>query len=88
MMRLLDRVAIVTGSSGGIGRATAVEFAREGADVVVQYRPSQTFTLNGCGDMSEPTTRGQELKDAYDSHLPNERGHGETPYHIALLQVQ
>src|SRR3972149_1768635 len=38
MSRLSDKVAIVTGSSGGIGRATALEFAKEGADVVVQYR--------------------------------------------------
>jgi 3-oxoacyl-[acyl-carrier protein] reductase len=32
------KVAIVTGSSGGIGRATALEFAREGADVVIHFR--------------------------------------------------
>jgi len=37
MSRFLDKVAIVTGASGGIGHATAIEFAREGADVVVQY---------------------------------------------------
>ena len=41
MSRLSDKVAIVTGSSGGIGRATALEFAKEGADVVVQYRVRQ-----------------------------------------------
>ena len=35
--RLDGKVAIITGSDSGIGQATAVEFAREGADVVVHY---------------------------------------------------
>jgi 3-oxoacyl-[acyl-carrier protein] reductase len=38
MVLLAGKVAIVTGSSGGIGRATAVELSKEGADLVLQYR--------------------------------------------------
>ena len=36
-MRLVDKVAIVTGSSRGIGKAIALAFAKEGADVVVNF---------------------------------------------------
>src|SRR3954453_14225157 len=37
MGRLQDKVALGTGSRSGIGQGTAVEFAREGADVIVNY---------------------------------------------------
>ncbi len=44
-MRLKDKIAVVTGSSRGIGRAVALAFAKEGAKVVVNYSSSEKAAM-------------------------------------------
>ena len=35
--RIQDKIAIITGAGSGIGEATAIKFAQEGAKVAVSY---------------------------------------------------
>jgi NAD(P)-dependent dehydrogenase (short-subunit alcohol dehydrogenase family) len=41
MVKFPGKVALVTGGSRGIGKACAIELARQGADIAVNYRSSQ-----------------------------------------------
>ncbi|MQY27621.1 SDR family NAD(P)-dependent oxidoreductase [Nocardia aurantia] len=63
--RLAGRVAVITGAGSGIGRATALLFAREGARVV-------------CADISGREEKtAAEIRAAADIHSPGETGaHG------------
>ncbi len=44
-MRLKDKIALVTGSSRGVGRAVALAFAKEGAKVIVNYSSSEKAAM-------------------------------------------
>ena len=64
--RLKGKVAIVTGADSGIGRATAVLFAREGADVAIFYLCEH--------EDAEETKRAVEAEGARATLVPGDLG--------------
>ncbi|HDH05822.1 MAG TPA: SDR family oxidoreductase [Nitrospirae bacterium] len=66
MQTFKDKVALVTGSSRGIGRAIAGKFAAEGADVIVNYRKaggsSQAQAEELCRDIEKTGRRSMMVQ--------------------------
>ncbi|WP_437545433.1 3-oxoacyl-ACP reductase family protein [Sorangium sp. So ce367] len=57
-MRLQGKIALVTGSSRGIGRSIAVRFAREGADVALTYHKSKEGAEEALAEVEAAGRRG------------------------------
>ena len=48
---LNNKTALVTGASRGIGKAIAIEFAKQGADVIVNYSKDEKGALEVAGEI-------------------------------------
>ncbi|MDC0684532.1 SDR family NAD(P)-dependent oxidoreductase [Sorangium atrum] len=57
-MRLQGKIALVTGSSRGIGRSITVRFAREGADVALTYHKSKEGAEEALAEVEAAGRRG------------------------------
>ena len=61
-MRLKGKVALVTGSSRGVGRAIALAYAKEGASVVVNYSSNQAAGEEVVAAIQEMGSKGILVK--------------------------
>jgi NAD(P)-dependent dehydrogenase (short-subunit alcohol dehydrogenase family) len=60
--RLKDRVALITGGDSGIGRAVAIAYAREGADVLLSYLPEEENDASDtCGWVEKANRKAVKL---------------------------
>jgi NAD(P)-dependent dehydrogenase (short-subunit alcohol dehydrogenase family) len=55
--KLLDKKALITGGDSGIGRAVAVLFAREGADVAITFLPEERSDAQETAEVIEKEGR-------------------------------
>jgi 3-oxoacyl-[acyl-carrier protein] reductase len=62
MDRLEGKVALVTGSSRGLGRAIAIELASKGCDVAVNYRAQKKLALEVAGKVESMGRRAVTVK--------------------------
>ena len=59
--KLTGRRALITGGDSGIGRAVAIAFAREGADVAIVYLPEEQDDARSTADLIEEAGRRATL---------------------------
>ena len=61
-MKLAGKAAVVTGGGRGVGRAIAIAYAREGADVIVNYLKSDATALEVVAEVEKLGRRAKAIQ--------------------------
>jgi len=61
-MNISNKIALVTGSSRGLGRNMALQLARNGADVVVTWRSRKDEAASVCAEIEELGRKSAHLQ--------------------------
>jgi glucose 1-dehydrogenase len=86
-MKLKDKVAIVTGASRGIGRAVAIELARHGADVTVNYAAHREEAEDTAREVEELGRRALVFQGDVSDRARDERMIQETVERFGRLDI-
>jgi NAD(P)-dependent dehydrogenase (short-subunit alcohol dehydrogenase family) len=60
--KLTGKVAVITGGDSGIGRAVAIAYAREGADVLISYLSEDSDAKDTAGYVEEAGRRAELVR--------------------------
>lgn len=87
MNKLLGKVAIITGASRGIGKAIALEFANEGASIVINYSKDDTAAEETLKDLKEIGVSAIKIKKDISSFKSAEELVNETLEHFGKIDI-
>ena len=86
-MKLKDKIALITGGSQGIGRGIAERFAREGADVVINYLRVRDDALEVLREVEAAGRRGLTVQADVSKVDDIRRLFAEAVAHFGRLDV-
>ncbi|MCI0719503.1 MAG: SDR family oxidoreductase [Acidobacteria bacterium] len=86
-MKLKNRVAIVTGASQGIGRAAALELARNGADVTINYLSHPELAKEVAGEIESLGRRALLFHADVSDRKADEAMIGETARLLGSVDI-
>lgn len=86
-MKLAGKVALVTGSSQGIGRAIAERFAQEGADIIINYNRTPSGAEDALRIVEAAGRRGLIVKADLSSTAEVRKLVGSAIEHFGRLDI-
>lgn len=86
-IRFNNKVALVTGGSSGIGRASAIEFARSGARVVVHYNNREAEAMKVVKEIRSLGSEGMAIRADVSNKTDVDRLVAETLKEFGTIDI-